>query len=149
MTSIFIKDKRGWWNSGRQLDIFRKENVYVWLCACMLSDVFATPWTIAHQAPLFMGFPRQEFLLQGIFSTQGSNPHLLYLLYLGRHSTTEPPGKPVCLYKYFLSRKLVRNKLQGLSMRPKSGMTCPRSFGKSVSLLKLEPTTLTHLEALL
>ena len=23
--------------------------------------LFATPWTVAHQAPLFMGFPRQEY----------------------------------------------------------------------------------------
>ena len=36
------------------------------VCACMcywlLSHVrlFATPWTIAHQAPLSMGFSRQE-----------------------------------------------------------------------------------------
>ena len=30
---------------------------------CMLSFVrlFATPWTIAHQAPLSMGFSRQEY----------------------------------------------------------------------------------------
>ena len=48
----------------------------------LLSHVrlFATPWTIAYQAPPFMGFSRQEywsglpFPLQGIFSTQGSNP---------------------------------------------------------------------------
>ena len=26
-----------------------------------MSDSFATPWTIAHQAPLSMEFPRQEF----------------------------------------------------------------------------------------
>ena len=26
----------------------------------MVSD-FATPWTVAHQAPLSMGFPRQEY----------------------------------------------------------------------------------------
>ena len=50
-------------------------------------QLFVTPWTIAHQAPLSMGFPKQEtgqgchFLLQGIFPTQGSNPHLLYLLH--------------------------------------------------------------------
>ena len=25
------------------------------------SDFFATPWTVAHQAPLSMGFPRQEY----------------------------------------------------------------------------------------
>ena len=44
--------------------------------------LFATPWTVAYQAPLSMGFSRQEwilenmgchFLLQGIFPTQGSN----------------------------------------------------------------------------
>ena len=28
--------------------------------ACVLS-VFATPWTVTHQAPLFMEFPRQEY----------------------------------------------------------------------------------------
>ena len=32
-------------------------------------------------------------LLQGIFSTQGSNPHLLHLLLLGIFFTTEPLGK--------------------------------------------------------
>ena len=37
-----------------------------------------TPWTIACQAPLSMGFSRQEYwsglpFLQGIFLTQGSN----------------------------------------------------------------------------
>ena len=48
--------------------------------------LFAIIWTVAHQAPLSMGFSRQEywsglpFLLQGIFPTQGSNPHLLHLL---------------------------------------------------------------------
>ena len=25
-----------------------------------MSDSFATPWPVAHQVPLFMGFPRQE-----------------------------------------------------------------------------------------
>ena len=46
--------------------------------------IFVTPWTIARQAPLSMGFSRQEhwsgchFLLQGVFLTQGSNPGLLH-----------------------------------------------------------------------
>ena len=33
------------------------------LWACMLSPVqlFVTPWTVAHQAPLSMGFSRQEY----------------------------------------------------------------------------------------
>ena len=49
--------------------------------------LFETLWTVAHQAVLSMGFPRQEywsgvpFLLQGIFSTQGLNLHLLHLLH--------------------------------------------------------------------
>ena len=38
--------------------------------------LFATPWTLALQAPLCMEFFSQHFLLQGIFSTQGLNPGL-------------------------------------------------------------------------
>ena len=49
-----------------------------------LCPTLATAWTVAHQAPLSMGFFRQEywswlhFLLQGIFLTQGANPGLLH-----------------------------------------------------------------------
>ena len=59
---------------------------------CVLGDfsrvwLFATLWTLACQAPLSTVFPRQEYwsglhaLLQGIFSTQESNPHL-YVFWL-------------------------------------------------------------------
>ena len=47
-------------------------------------QLFATPWTVACQAPLSMGFPRQEywsglpFPFQRIFLTQGWNLHLLH-----------------------------------------------------------------------
>ena len=62
------------------------------LCVCMLSSfslvqLFATPWTVDHQAPLSMEFSRQEywsglpFLASGIFLTQGLNLHLLCLLH--------------------------------------------------------------------
>ena len=59
------------------------------VCSCSLSQdrLFATLETVAHQAPLSAGISRQEYwnrlpaLLQGIFSTQGSNPHLLCLLH--------------------------------------------------------------------
>ena len=46
--------------------------------------LFATPWTVARQAPLSMGVSRQEHWsgvpcrLQGIFLTQGSNLSLQY-----------------------------------------------------------------------
>ena len=60
-------------------------------------QLLVTRWTVAHQAPLSMGFPRQEycgvgchFFLQGIFLTQGSNLSLLHF----RFFTAEPPGKP-------------------------------------------------------
>ena len=48
-------------------------------------QLFVTPWTVAHQAPLSMGFSRQKYwsccaLFQGILPTQGSNMHLLRLL---------------------------------------------------------------------
>ena len=45
-------------------------------------QLFATPWTVAYQAPLSMEFSRQEcwsglpFPFQGVFPTQGSNPSL-------------------------------------------------------------------------
>ena len=48
-----------------------------------MSDSFVTLWTVARQAPLSMGFSRQEygvgchFLLQGTFLTQGLNLCLL------------------------------------------------------------------------
>ena len=48
---------------------------------------------IAHQAPLSMGFSRQEYgvgshsLLQGIFPTQGSNQSFWFFILV-------PPGKP-------------------------------------------------------
>ena len=49
-----------------------------------MSNSLVTPWAVAHQAPLSMGFPRQEywsglpFPFQGIFPTQRSNLHLLH-----------------------------------------------------------------------
>ena len=53
-------------------------------------QLFATPWTVAHKAPLSMGFARQELLewvamppFQGIILAQGSNLYLLWLL-IGR-----------------------------------------------------------------
>ena len=59
------------------------------VCAQLLSCVqlFGNPWTVACQTHLSVGFSRQEywsglpFPSQGIFLTQGSNPHLLCLLH--------------------------------------------------------------------
>ena len=65
---------------------------HLYVCACVLSyfsrvRLFATPWTVARQAPLSVGFSRQEhwrglpFPAPGIFPTQGSNPRLSHSLH--------------------------------------------------------------------
>ena len=64
-----------------------------------MSDSFVTTWTVAHQAPLSIGFPSQEywnglpFLLQGIFLTQGQNPSLV--LWQVDSSLLSHQGSPV------------------------------------------------------
>ena len=61
-----------------------RKNLLLLLSQSVVSDSFATPWIVAYQATLSMGFSRQQygsglpFLLQGIFPTQGSNLHLLH-----------------------------------------------------------------------
>ena len=70
-----------------------------WPCVyvCMLSHVplFATLWTVAHQAPLSTEFPRQEywsglpFPSPGDLPDTGTDPVLAV-----RFSTAESPGQP-------------------------------------------------------
>ena len=62
-----------------------------------MSDSFATPWTVAHQVPLCMGFSRQEYWSGLPFPTpmdlsDPTSPASLALA--GRFFITEPPGKP-------------------------------------------------------
>ena len=69
----------------------------------------ATLWTVAYQAPLSMGFSRQEYgmgchvLLQGIFSTQRPYSHLLQLLHCRQFLYCWATGKAcvrVCVRVY-------------------------------------------------
>ena len=64
------------------------------------SKSFSTPWIVAHQAPLSVGFPRQEYWSglplpsPGIFQTQGSN----WVSWVGRQflyhwATRKAPSK--------------------------------------------------------
>ena len=50
--------------------------VCVCMCVCSLSYVqlFATPWTVTHQAPLSMGFLRQEYWSGMPFPPPGDLP---------------------------------------------------------------------------
>ena len=59
-----------------------------------------TPWTVAHQAPLSMGFSRQEYWSGLPFPPSGNLPNLgIELVSLaspvlvGGFFTTEPPGE--------------------------------------------------------
>ena len=65
-----------------------KHDVHASVLSCFNPvGLLATLWTIAHQAPLSMGFSSKNTgvgchsLLQGIFPTQGWNPHLSCFLH--------------------------------------------------------------------
>ena len=66
-------------------------------------QLFATLWTVACQAPLSMGFPRQEywsgllFLSPGDLSDPGIKPMSPALA--GRFFITELYGKPLKIYR--------------------------------------------------
>ena len=85
---------------------------------CVLSRVqlFAAPWTVAHQVPLSVRFSRQEYW-SGLpcpysgdlfFPGKGSNLNLLHLLLCRQvfffffPLTTEPPGKSLSVWPYVI-----------------------------------------------
>ena len=67
-------------------------------CSVMFSS-FATPWTVAHQAPLSIGFPRQEYWSELPFPSPGNLPdpeiESTSPAPAGGFLTTKPPGKPI------------------------------------------------------
>ena len=85
------------------IHLFKSANMWptcLSLCVCCHVQLFATLWTLAHKAPLSMGFSRQEYwagchsLFQWIFPTQGSNPDLHVSFITDGFFTSEPLGKP-------------------------------------------------------
>ena len=66
--------------------------------------LFATPWSIAHQAPLSMGFSRQEYWSRLLFPSLGDLPNLGIKpsspALQADALTSELPGKP--LLSFFL-----------------------------------------------
>ena len=67
-------------------------------CCCLVTGSFATPLTVACQAPLSMGFPRQEhwsglpIAAPGDLSDPGIEPASPALA--GRYFATESPENP-------------------------------------------------------
>ena len=66
--------------------------------------LFATPWTIAYQAPPSMGFSRQEDWSGLPFLSPGDLPNpgieLVSPALAGGFFTSEPRGKPFSMYPY-------------------------------------------------
>ena len=64
----------------------------------VVSDSFATPWTVFRQAPLSIGFSRQEYWSGLPFPPPGDLPDLgralMFPTLAGKSLTTEPPGEP-------------------------------------------------------
>ena len=76
-------------------------------------DPFVTPCTVAYQAPLSMGFPRQEYWgglpcpSPGDLPDPGVEPTSPALA--GGFFSTEPPGKPENMNTYTLKMKKIRD----------------------------------------
>ena len=74
------------------------------------AQLAVTPWTVVYQAPLSLGFPRQEYWSELPFPSPGALPNPgtepTPPALAGRFFSTEPPGKPlceVCIYLYLYS----------------------------------------------
>ena len=70
-------------------------------CCCLVTQaclILVTPWTVACQDPLSMGFPRQEYWSGLPFSSPKDLPDLgiqpASPVFTGGFFTTETPGKP-------------------------------------------------------
>ena len=108
-----------------------------------MSNSSATLWTVAHQAPLSMGFPRQEYWSGLSFASPTDLPNpgteSAFPAMAGGFLTTEPPGKPytwlymvfslelqLC-YKSFLpsqSKLVMWSCVPSLSTVPQSELIC-------------------------
>ena len=77
------------------------EDTWLTSCCCLVDNLqptLMTPWTIAGQAPLSMGFSRQEYWGGLPFPSPGDLPdpgiEPMCPALAGRLFTSEPPGKP-------------------------------------------------------
>ena len=90
-------------------------------CAQLLSRVqlFATPWTVAHQAPLFVGLSRQECWSRlpcpppGDLPDPGIKPGIAYTSCIGRHVLhhLSHQGSPWSVHPLPISRAMAHSRL--------------------------------------
>ena len=88
---LLIQEILGWPKLGLGFPV-------VYVCACVISRLFPTPWSVAHQAPLSAGFSRQDYWSGLLFFSPGDLPDSgvksMVPTLVGGFLTTEPPGKP-------------------------------------------------------
>ena len=87
-------------------------------CSVSHVQLFATPWIVAHQAPLSTEFSRKEYRRRLPFPSTGDLTHpgikhtsLVSLALAGRFFTTVPPGKAITHSVQF-SRSVVSDPLR-------------------------------------
>ena len=79
-------------------------NTSVCVLGCSVVSDSATPWTVAHQAPLSMGFSRQEYYSELLVPASGDlpDPGIKFTsvspALAGRFFTTVPPGRPKYIF---------------------------------------------------
>ena len=96
-----------------------------------MSDSFTTPGIIAHQAPLSMGFPRQEYWSELPCSPPGDLPgpgiepeSLMSPALAGRFFTSSVTGEAPTCWHVLLILKLIRKEL-GKDQGTLEGMPTP------------------------
>ena len=57
------------------LDFVSPSTNFLGMCMCSAMSNSATPWTVAHQAPLSVEFPRQEYWDELPSASPGDLPH--------------------------------------------------------------------------
>ena len=107
-----------------------------------MSDSSVILWTVAHQSPLSMGFPRQEFWHGLLFPSPGDLPspgiEPTSPVLEGRFFTTEPPGSPLLTIsslhslshvQLFVTHGLQRTRLPCPSLTPGAcSNSCPSNW---------------------
>ena len=110
-----------------------------------MPDSFVTPWTVTRQAPLSMGFPRQEYW-NGLPFPSPRDLHDQGIKFMspalaGGFFTPEPPGKPEISHTNKIEHSNHKKSREGA----KACDSNPSRERKAVSLSPTLPPPLSHL----